>query len=495
MKLRTSGKDLAELKADLAACFAYEGDSSPAGIRNRLLRGELAAEMKAEKFKGRRGDLLSWNADGRFGSRRFMVIGLGKKGENDLDSLRAGCAAGARAATAIHCRSLALQLPPAKGSLVVPAVRAAAEGILFGSYHFDRYLTDADRQPVRLISALISSAGPAAAVRKGASLGSVIANSVCLARDLVNEPPSRMNPVAMAKVAVAEGRKSGLLVKVHGRRELEKLGFRSMLAVARGSRAEPKFVHLVYKPQKPAAKKERVVLVGKGVTFDSGGLNLKPAEGMLTMKCDMGGAAAVLGAMTALRDIGCRVEVHGLLGLVENMNNGDAYKPGDILDTYDGKTVEVGNTDAEGRLVLCDLLAYGAKKLKPTAMVDLATLTGACVVALGLLATGLFTRHPALEKALLKAAGEGGEKIWALPMFEEYLDQLQTGPADLVNVGQRWGGAITAALFLGEFLPRNLPWAHLDIAGPAFCEKATAETPLGGSGAGVRTIVRWLEEM
>ena len=495
MKIRTGGLDLAELKADVAACFAYEGDSRPAGVKNGPLARELAAEMKAETFKGNQGDVMSWNSDGRFGSRRFLVIGLGQKGPGELDSLRAGCAKAARAAAAIHCKTLALRLPPASGSGVASAVRAAVEGVHFGAYHFDRYLTDIDRQPVHLTSARISSSGSATVIRKAAALGSAMAGAVCLARDLVNEPPSRMNPAAMAKVAVTAGRRSGLSVKVYNRTELVKLGFKSMLAVARGSRAEPRFVHLVYKPKNRSSRTQRIVLVGKGVTFDSGGLNLKPAGGMLTMKCDMGGAAAVLGAMTALRETGCRAEVHGLLGLVENMNNGDAYKPGDILDTFDGKTVEVGNTDAEGRLVLCDLLAYAAKKLKPTAMVDLATLTGACVVALGLLATGLFTRQPDLEKALLKAAGEGGEKVWPLPMYEEYLDQLQAGPADLINVGQRWGGAITAALFLGEFLPRDLPWAHLDIAGPAFCEKATAETPLGGTGAGVRTIVRWLEGM
>jgi leucyl aminopeptidase len=207
----------------------------------------------------------------------------------------------------------------------------------------------------------------------------------------------------------------------------------------------------------------------------------------------MGGAAAVVGAMTALRDTGCKAEVHGLIGLVENMVNGDAYKPGDILETYSGKTVEIGNTDAEGRLVLCDMLAWAEKTLKPTAMVDLATLTGACVVALGMLATGLFTRHDDLKNALLSAADSGGEKVWPMPMYEEYLDQLQNGPADLINVGERWGGSISAALFLGEFISRKLPWAHLDIAGPAFCEKPGPETPLGGTGAGVRTLVRWLE--
>jgi leucyl aminopeptidase len=252
-------------------------------------------------------------------------------------------------------------------------------------------------------------------------------------------------------------------------------------------------VHIVYKPK--AKPRKKVVLVGKGVTFDSGGLNLKPVSGMLTMKSDMAGAAAVLSAMTSLAQTGCRAEVHGLLGLVENMTGAGAYKPGDILDTYAGKTVEVGNTDAEGRLVLCDLLAWAASKLKPDCVVDVATLTGAVVVALGTEATGLFTRHPPIRDALLAGASEAGEKVWPMPMYDEYLALLQRGPADLHNVGGRWGGAITAALFLGEFVPRELPWAHLDIAGPAFAESDSPERDAGGTGAGTATLIRWLESV
>jgi leucyl aminopeptidase len=267
---------------------------------------------------------------------------------------------------------------------------------------------------------------------------------------------------------------------------------RALLAVARGSQEPPSVVHVVYKPRR-ARPKKKIVLVGKGVTFDSGGLNLKPGASMLTMKSDMAGAAAVLATMTALGEIGCRAEVHALLGLVENMTGAGAYKPGDILDTYAGKTVEIGNTDAEGRLVLADLLAHAAKKLKPTEVVDLATLTGACVVALGTMASGLFSRHDDLRDALLEAGGAAGEKLWPLPMYEEYLQLLQKGPADLCNVGDRWGGAITAALFLGEFLPRELPWAHLDIAGPAFTESDQPEAPQGATGVGVLTLLRFLE--
>ena len=197
--------------------------------------------------------------------------------------------------------------------------------------------------------------------------------------------------------------------------------------------------------------------------------------------------------MTTLADLDCRHEVHALLGLTENMTGSDAYKPGDILDTYAGKTVEVGNTDAEGRLVLSDLLAYAAKKIKPDTMVDVATLTGACVVALGTQATGLFTRHDAMRDALLGSAASAGEKLWPLPMYEEYLQLIQRGPADLNNVGGRWAGATTAALFLGEFVPRDIAWVHLDIAGPAFLEKEQPDAPYGATGAGAPTLIRWLE--
>jgi leucyl aminopeptidase len=252
-------------------------------------------------------------------------------------------------------------------------------------------------------------------------------------------------------------------------------------------------VHLTYRPKR-ARNKQKVLLVGKGVTFDSGGLNLKLGDSMLTMKGDMAGAGAVLAAMTALGRLGCPLEVHALLGLVENMTGGAAYKPGDILETHAGKTVEVGNTDAEGRLVLADLLSWGVRRLRPTRVVDVATLTGACVVALGLQASGLFTRDVSMRDTLLAASRAAGEKLWPLPMYEEYLQLLQKGPADLSNIGGRWGGATTAALFLGEFLPRETAWAHLDIAGPAFAETDSPEIPIGATGASVLTLIRWLED-
>ncbi|HKQ61189.1 MAG TPA: leucyl aminopeptidase, partial [Candidatus Polarisedimenticolaceae bacterium] len=370
--------------------------------------------------------------------------------------------------------------------------RAAVEGALLGAYQFDRYLTDPDRRPVKLDAVELSLGDTGGGVKAAVERGAIGGKAVCLARDLGNEAPSRMTPSVFAQAAAREARAAGLVCTVFGPEQIRKLRMPALLAVARGSNEPPRVVHLQYRPRRHKPE-GRIVLVGKGVTFDSGGLNLKPGDSMLTMKADMAGAAAVLVTLCALRAIDCPAEVHGLIGLVENMTGGGAYKPGDVLDTHAGKTVEVGNTDAEGRLVLCDLLSHAGQKLKPTTIVDVATLTGACVVALGTMATGLFSRHEPLRDALLRAASGAGERLWPLPLYDEYLPLLQKGPADLRNVGGRWGGAILAALFLGEFVARDLPWAHLDIAGPAFAETDNGEIGPGATGVGVLTLLRWLE--
>lgn len=493
MELRNTTQDLARVRVDLAACFAYEGDTEPRGVKHDGLRTDLAREMRAEKFKGRTGDLVVWNGDGRFKTRRFVVVGLGKPGGAAGERIRRGAARAARVAVRLRAPRLALRLPPCDGKARAFEARAAVEGAALGGYAFDRYLTDPEFRPERLRAVVVSTDSVTAAVRESTATGGVIGTAANLARDLVNEPPSVMDPPEMARRARKTARDNGLTCRVLTPPEIRRLGMGALLNVARGSSSGARVVHLTYRPKRRRRGAPRIVLVGKGVTFDSGGLNLKPTASMLDMKCDMAGAAAVLGAMSALRDTGCEAEVHGLIGLVENMTGASAYKPGDILRTYAGKTVEVTNTDAEGRLVLADLLSYAAKTIRPDAMVDLATLTGACVVALGTQVSGVFARDDGLRDRILEAGASAGEMMWPLPMLDEYLDTLQGGPADLRNSGDRWGGAITAALFLGEFVPRSVPWLHLDIAGPAFAEKATAEGPAGGTGAGVRTLIRWLE--
>jgi len=492
LRIRFNTNPVSRLEADLVACFAYEGDDKPLAVTDSRLAGVLAKRMAAEGFRGQPGDYVVWNNGN--GGRSYAVIGLGRRREVAGEAIRSGAARAARIASARSVLSLALGIPlPDEGDLQTE-VRAAAEGLYLGSYSFDRHLTDPSRKRVAPRSVQISArTKDGATARRALRLGEAGARAVELARDLVNEGPSRKAPPALARSASRQAKAAGLQCKVLTPEAIRRLRLNALLAVARGSKETARVVHLTYRPKKLSKRAPRIVLVGKGVTFDSGGLNLKPGDSMLTMKSDMAGAAAVLAAMTALPEVGCRAEVHGLLGLVENMTGAAAYKPGDILDTYSGKTVEVGNTDAEGRLVLCDLLAYAAARLRPTTVVDMATLTGACVVALGTLATGLFSRHDALADALLRAGEVAGEKIWRLPLYEEYLQQMQTGPADLRNIGKRWGGAITAALFLGEFVPRDLAWAHLDIAGPAFVEEDLPDAPTGGTGAGVLTLLRWLE--
>jgi len=494
MRIRVSKKDISELEAELVVCFAFEDEKQPAGVRHAALRKALAAEMKAERFTGQPTDFVIWNTDGRFGSSRFAVIGLGPRRETPGEAIRLGAARAARAAARLSARTLALGLPQDSEGGAEAEVRAAIEGAVLGGYHFERHLTDKTRKIVKTRSLEVSIDDKGRGLSKASRLGQIGGRAVCLARDLVNEGPSRMNPTAFARAARAQAREAGLACKELLEPRLRKLGMNALLDVARGSKEAGRVVHLTYKPQRARAR-GKIVLVGKGVTFDSGGLNLKTADGMLTMKSDMAGAAAVLATMTTLGEIGCRAEVHALLGLVENMTGAAAYKPGDILDTHSGKTVEVTNTDAEGRLVMCDLLSYAASTLKPTRMVDVATLTGACVVALGTQASGIFSRHDDLAEGILAGGRQAGEKVWRLPLYDEYLSQLQTGPADLRSTGSRWGGAITAALFLGEFVPRDLPWLHLDIAGPAFAETEVPEARLGGTGAGVLTLMRWLESV
>lgn len=493
MRVRVTGSDLSRQEADLAVCFAHEGERHPLGVEDKALRADLAREMKAAQFRGQFGDRLTWSTNGRYPSHRVLVVGLGaRQGGGDI---RSGCARAARAAQELSAGSLALRLPDRTGDAAAAQARAAAEGVLLGAYRFDRYIGEPQRRPKRLRSVEIGLSGPLAAARSAVARAEIGARAVCLARDWVNEAPSRLTPSVLAREAQKMARGAKLHCRVLGPAELRKTGMGALLAVARGSVETPRVVHLVYRPAAAKRRKRsaKVLLVGKGVTFDSGGLNLKLGESMLTMKGDMAGAAAVLATMGVLGELGCTSEVHGLLGLVENMTGGAAYKPGDILETWSGKTVEVANTDAEGRLVLCDLLAWGAETLKPTAVVDLATLTGSCVVALGLRAAGLFARGDALRDELLAASRAAGEKLWPMPLYDEYLPALQKGPADLRNIGSRWGGAITAALFLGEFVPREVPWAHLDIAGPAFTEEDLPDATAGGTGAGVLTLVRWLE--
>jgi leucyl aminopeptidase len=317
-----------------------------------------------------------------------------------------------------------------------------------------------------------------------------VVGAMNLARDLINEPPNVMTPEALAQRARAVAKKTGLKCEVWDLPRICEEGLNLLAAVNRGGRHPARFIQLRYKPAQ--ASRRRIVLVGKGLTFDSGGLCIKPPKGMQDMKCDMSGGALVLGTMAAVAALKPKAEVIGLIPATENMPGGAAARPGDVVTSYNGKTVEIINTDAEGRLLLADALGWAVKNLAPSVIIDHATLTGACMVALGPYAAGLFASDDAEAARLLKAAGATGEQYWRLPLAEDLREMLHSDVADMKNVGEQFGGAITAALFLKSFVDKT-PWLHLDIAGPAYLEKPTGYAPKGGSGFGIPTLLRFID--
>jgi leucyl aminopeptidase len=361
--------------------------------------------------------------------------------------------------------------------------RAVAEGARLGAYAFKEWRSEPPDEVLELVAiAARGGAKVVAAIEQGVA----VAEAQCLARDLVNTPGGALTPEVLAEVAVEIAEREGLEVTVLGYDEIVAAGMGGLLGVNRGSEQEPRFVELRYEPEKPRGT---LALVGKGITFDSGGLSLKTGEGMMTMKMDMGGAAAVLGAFSALRAVVPRCRVLGYLPITDNMTGGDATRPGDVLTMRNGTTVEVLNTDAEGRLILADALCL-ASEAEPDAIVDLATLTGAARVALGPLYACVLGSDQTLVDRLLAASRVTGEGLWQLPLAREYRDDLKSSIADLKNVGGD-AGTIIGALFLSEFVD-GVPWAHLDIAGPAFADKDLPLAPRGATGYGVRLLVEYL---
>ncbi len=326
-------------------------------------------------------------------------------------------------------------------------------------------------------------------IHEGLSLGRVISEAVCLARDWVNAPSNQATPTFLAQKAQEIAKERGMEIQIFDVDQAEALGMGAFVAVAKGSREPAKFITLEYNKGKNL---DRIVLVGKGITFDSGGISIKPSEKMDRMKDDMSGAAAVLAAMKAASELQIPLHLIGLLPLTENLPSGKAYKPGDILRTLSGQTVEVISTDAEGRLILADALTYGLN-YQPKAIIDLATLTGACVIALGDYVIGLFGNDDLLLRRIQDASGKTGEKVWQLPLWEEYFENLKSDVADFKNVGTRSAGAINGAIFLSKFVGKT-PWAHLDIAGPAYIEKERPYIPKGGTGVGVRLLIQLLRD-
>ncbi len=413
------------------------------------------------------------------------------------DDIRSAFAAAIRALrqTAVSHVKTGLYL----GKCSAQNVKAMAEGMVFGDYEYDAYKSEKAKHPIKKVTIACDDFN-AKAIDCQKAQGYVknaviVARAVNYTRNIVNTPPDDMTPEMLAQKAQALAEENGLACTVLDEKGLEAENMGAFLAVSRASAHPPRLVHLSYKPKNP---KYRIALVGKGLTYDSGGLSLKPSDYMVTMKSDKAGACAVLGILKAVSELGLPIEVHGIVGATENMIGGNAYKPDDVLRAKNGKTIEVRNTDAEGRLVLADCLCYAQEKVEPDYLLDYATLTGACVVALGEYTTGLMGHDRALKHSFSKAASNAGELTGTLP-FNRYLKKLlKSDIADVSNISSsRYGGAVTAALFLDHFIEKEYKhkWLHLDIAGPAYVEKPWGYNPAGASGAGVRMSVKWFEQI
>ncbi len=452
---------------------------------DRAMNGALAASIKDESFDGKRGKTLSVQGRGRVKAKHVLLVGLGEAPVSEATLRLFGVKAGRAAMAQTQLVVLAPSSEPAK-------LRVVCEGVVTGAYRYTRYLTGA-RAPKKQLSKITFLVDSKASDEQKQAVheAQLVADAVNFARDLVNCPANDLSATVLANHAAERSKLAGITCKVWDKKGIEKLGMPLLLAVNRGSKEEPRFIHISYKPK--VADAPRVVFVGKGLTFDSGGLCIKPSGSMLDMKMDMAGAATTIAVVTLAAQLGLPVEVHGVVGSTDNMTGGDAYRPGDVFASRDGKTVEIINTDAEGRLVLADALAY-ARELQPTYLVDHATLTGACTVALGAYRAALFSNDNELCERYKQAAEQSGENFWAMPLDEDLKDELKSSIADLKHTGSRLGGAITAALFLREFVG-DCRWAHLDIAGPAYLEKAQGIMPKGATGFGVLTALQLLRNL
>jgi leucyl aminopeptidase len=492
MKIQVKKEGITHAKTDAILLLFCEGNEPWGDTARRIdeeCRGLIRAFMESGDFEGKLYQTAVVFPQGLVGAKRIVLAGLGKKEEFGLEKLRGVFAKAAQCIRTLKLKSFATSLdrdlvPFSPGE----AAEAAIEGVLLGLYQFTTFKT-VDRDKIRTIDAFTLYEEDPKSYREisaAVKTAEIICGAVYFARDLVSMPANRMTPTDLAREASQIGlRHKTLACRVLDHKEMKKLGMNALLGVASGSEQPPKFIILEYH----GAKKSEppIVLVGKGITFDSGGISLKPAEKMDEMKSDMAGAAAVLGAIRAIADMKIPLNVVGLVPATENLPSGKAYKPGDILTALSGKTIEILNTDAEGRVILADALSY-ADRLKPAAILDIATLTGACVVALGDLVTGMMGTDDTLKDRVQKSAEKTGEKVWELPLWEEYHDLIKSDVADFKNTGGRSAGTITAAAFLSKFAGDH-PWVHLDIAGPSWLTKERPYIPKGASGVGVRLFV------
>ncbi|OGG06075.1 hypothetical protein A3D05_04215 [Candidatus Gottesmanbacteria bacterium RIFCSPHIGHO2_02_FULL_40_24] len=487
------------LNTDILCLFVWENEIKrsllplPKNILTHIEEG-----INAEDFKGSKNDFIVLSSKGLISSYKLILAGLGKKSDFNLGILMEQIAKTIRKVRENKGVKIGLVFVSDWSDIMGTqrTAQAIVEASNLAAYQFMKYKSGEESKNLRPIEEVIINIHPAglAAAEQGIYLGRIMSRATNYSRDLVNEPPRLTTPAFLADEALKIAKNSSGTIKaaVLEEDEIEKAGMEAFLGVSRGSDELPKFIILRYK--NPHAKK-KIVVAGKGITFDTGGLSLKSPEHMETMKLDMAGAASVLGIFSALAELKPSVEAVGMIAACENMPSGKALKPGDILRAVNGKTIEVLNTDAEGRLTLADVLSYAVKKEKPDEIIDLATLTGACMIALGQDIAGIFGNNENLLTQLEKSAKESGEKIWRLPLEKGYKDLIKSHIADVKNIGTgKYAGAITAALFLEEFINKT-SWAHLDIAGPAYMEKDTPINPKGGAGFGVRLILHYFNSI
>jgi leucyl aminopeptidase len=480
---------------DALVLLLCEGEGLPkedGAILDRVLGGALRELLQSKEFDGKAGEVVLFHTQGKLPAKRLILVGLGKKRELGLDQIRQAMGHAIKRVRQAKSGAFTVALPSIvpQGASPIDVGQTMTEGAILGSYQFTTYRSDASiGNAVTAMTVLAPQKGQLRQLSEGIRRGVATAEATVFVRDLCNHPSNVMTPTRIASEAKTVAKEAGVNLKILEQKEMEALGMGALLGVAKGSHEPPKFIILQYHGAKK--KDDRpVVLVGKTITFDTGGISLKPAENMEQMKADMTGGAEVLAAMRAAARLKLPLNLISILPAAENMPGGRAMRPGDVVKTLSGKTVEVQNTDAEGRLILSDGLAY-ATRFKPAALIDIATLTGACVVALGQFAIGMFGTDAKLKEAIRKAGLRAGERVWEMPLWEEYFEQLRSDVADMRNIGGRGGGMITAALFLSKFVG-DAPWVHLDIASTDWSERERAYIPKGPTGIGTRLLIQFL---